>query len=335
MMEDTVNHSFEKILILASSSTGNNVFCTPAIRFLRKHRPDSIIDVVALNSLSAEVFEGNADINSLHVVSKRRVFDNLAKHYSTVICLNGNAIKKLSGIKTELLVAPPFVDGIPRAEQLLQFVATLLNREITDADRHYVIGSGTSSDVAVLENFDIDSGSILINIHLGLGRTSLHGWKFFYRDRANDIRLWPIEDYIKLGQEIIRENPRIRIVITGTRNESFLARKFVRAIPETINLVGKTSASDIYNLMSRLSLFIAHDCGVFHIASASDVPIVGLYGPTDPVLAGPYPLRPQHRIIKKESMTDIKVSEVVGAAFELLGKFPRNRLAGSAPEHIV
>ena len=276
MKEPGITNSDEKILILTSSSTGNNVFCTPAIRFLRKHLPDNIIDVVALNSLSAEVFEGSADINNLHVVSKSSVFDKLAKNYAKVICLNTNAIKKLSGIKTELHVAPPFVDGTPRAEQLLQFVASLLNREIVDADRHYVIGSGTYSDISILKNFNIESNSVLINIHLGLGRTSLHGWKFFYKDRANDVRLWPIEEYIKLGQELIRENPRVRIVITGTKNESFLAKKFARTIPGTINLVGKTSASDLYNLMNHLGLFIAHDCGVFHIASASDVPIVGL-----------------------------------------------------------
>src|SRR5690349_2819748 len=81
----------ERILVLASSSTGNNVFCTPAIRLIRKHRPESLIGVVALNRLSAEVFEDNPDINHLYVVSSDRKFDEIAAGYSQVICLNHNA----------------------------------------------------------------------------------------------------------------------------------------------------------------------------------------------------------------------------------------------------
>jgi ADP-heptose:LPS heptosyltransferase len=65
MKNNLINPS-DSILILASSSTGNNIFCTPAIRFLREHFPQSVIGVVALNKLSAEVFSGNDDIDHLH-----------------------------------------------------------------------------------------------------------------------------------------------------------------------------------------------------------------------------------------------------------------------------
>ncbi|HEX5539534.1 MAG TPA: glycosyltransferase family 9 protein, partial [Methylophilaceae bacterium] len=285
-MQNTILNPAGKILVLTSSSTGNNVFCTPAIRFLRKHLPTTVIDVVALNALSAEVFQDNPDIDNLHIVSKPRAFDKLAANYSTVIGLNVNATRKLAGIKANLLLAPAFVEGEARAEQLLQYVAGLLQQPVSDEDRHYVIGNGMQTGASVLDQQSIADDSLLVGIHLGLGRTLLHGWKFFYKDRANDVRLWPIEKYIALAQQLVSANPKIRIVVTGTRNESFLARQLVRAVPNTINLAGKTSASDVYRLMRRLNLFIAHDCGVFHIASASDVPIVGLYGPTDPLLAG-------------------------------------------------
>lgn len=323
-MQNTILNPAGKILVLTSSSTGNNVFCTPAIRFLRKHLPSTVIDVVALNALSAEVFQDNPDIDNLYIVSKPRAFDKLAANYSTVIGLNVNATRKLAGIKSNLLLAPAFVEGVARAEQLLQYVAGLLQQPVSDEDRHYVIGDGTQTGASILDQQAIADDSLLVGIHLGLGRTLLHGWKFFYKDRANDVRLWPIEKYIALGQQLVNANPKIRIVVTGTRNESFLARQLVRGVPNTINLAGKTSASDVYRLMRRLSLFIAHDCGVFHIASASHVPIVGLYGPTDPVLAGPYPARPQHTIIKKAAMADITVAETADAALKLLAAFPRS-----------
>lgn len=317
----------DKILILTSSSTGNNVFCTPAIRLLRKHLPQAIIDAVALNKLSAEVFENNPDINQLFVLDgffgNARAFDKLAKNYTQHICLNTNALKKIKGSKIKLVTIPHYVGGIARGEQQLQFVAGLLNKVVTDEDRKYVIGSGIAAKFKGLHDAGVNADDVLINIHLGCGTTSLHGWKFFYKNRATNERLWSVEQYIALGKALINANPNIRIVVTGTKNESFLAKQFQQNVPNTINLVSKTTAKDIFDLMHDMRLFIAHDCGVFHIAAASNVPIVGLYGPTDPILAGPFPVRPQHIIIKAESMAAIQTVEVLSAALSLLKRFPR------------
>ena len=311
----------DTILLLTSSSTGNNIFCTPAIRFLRKHLPNTKIDVIALNDLCAEVFQGNPDINQLYVLRGAKAFDKIAKNYSKVVSLGQRFYRDIKGSKTPFITIPNYEDGVARGEQQLQYMASLLNHPVTDADRHYVIGSGAQNKYLGLAKYLVKPEQQLVCIHLGCGTTLLHGWKFFYKDRANDARLWPVERYIALGQALIAANSNIRIIITGTKNERFLAKKFEKNVPNTINLVSQTTAKDLFDLMASLSLFIAHDCGVFHIAAASTVPIVGLYGPTDAVLAGPYPVRPQHHIIKAETMADISVNEARDAALKLLVTF--------------
>lgn len=315
----------DKILILASNSTGNNIFCTPAIRFLKKHLPQARIDVVALNKLCAEVFDGNPSIDQVFVIDSRRAFDKLAKAYDRVICLNVNAKKKLGDIETPMTTIGNISGDSHHAEQLLQFVAGLLGREVADEDRPYFIHSTPGRASALLKDAGVTPDNLLISIHLGCGTTKLHGWKFFYSKRADDKKLWPVDEYIKLGKALMAGNPRVRIIITGTRNESFLANQFEREVPGTINLVGKTSVADLHSLMQSVDLFIAHDCGVFHVAAASDVPIVGLFGPTNHVQTGPYPVRPQHKLIKKAAMAEITVPEVVEAAFALIAAYPRHK----------
>jgi ADP-heptose:LPS heptosyltransferase len=315
----------QNILILASNSTGNNIFCTPAIRLLKKHRPQVHIDVVALNTLCAEVFDGNPAINKVFVIDSRRAFDKRAQGYDRVICLNANARKKLGDVQTDMDMIGGLSGDHHHAEQLLQFMAGLLQCEVTDEDRTYFIHSTPDRADALLKDAGLKPDDLLISIHLGCGTTKLHGWKFFYSKRADDKKLWPVEQYVRLGQALLASNPRIRIAITGTRNESFLARQFEREVPGTINLVGKTSVADLHALMQRVHLFIAHDCGVFHVAAATDVPIVGLYGPTNHILTGAYPVRPQHRLIKKTEMAEITVPEVVDAAHALLAEYPRQR----------
>ncbi len=312
----------DKILVLTSSSTGNNVFCTPAIALLRKHLPNTLIDVVALSKLSAEVFIENPSIHEVFVINKAHKLDALAKNYTKIIALNKNALKKLSGIKAAFIQPPAIHGKAHHADQLLNFVADLIGAQVEDADRQYVIATQASS-TAFLDKGLVGLNQTVIQIHLGCGTTLLHGWKFFYSKRADDDKLWPIDAYIQLGLALHQAIPNLSIVVTGTKNESFLAKKFKRAVPNTIDLVGKTTVSDLKALMARINLFIAHDCGVIHIAAASDAPIIGLFGPTNHVLTGPYPERPQHTVIKKAAMSEISVAEVVESAVQSIQKFPR------------
>ena len=52
------------------------------------------------------------------------------------------------------------------------------------------------------------------------------------------------------------------------------------------------SLDEVRALLDRCALFIGGDSGPLHIASTSDVPIVGLYGPTLPARSAPW--RPPH-----------------------------------------
>lgn len=323
MQEKKINmlNNQDKLLVLTSSSTGNNIFCTPAIRLLRKHLPNAVIDVVTLNALTAQVFEGNTDINQCLVASSARKLAALAKQYSHLLVLNKNALKKFKGLQADYTLIPEQPKDIHVAEHCLRFVAELLKVELSDEDRHYVLN--TTRDATQVLGEGIPENEKMIVIHLGCGTTLLHGWKFFYSRRAADKKLWSIEAYIALGQQLQAAIPDLKIVVTGTKNERFLAKQFTKAVPNTINMAGKTTIADLVALMRRANCFIAHDCGVFHVAAATEVPIVALYGPTNPVLTGPYPHKPQHTLIKKAQMADIAPEEVVQAVQQLLLSFPK------------
>lgn len=312
----------ERLLILTSTSTGNNLFCTPAIRLIRKYRPNCLIDVVALKKLSAEIFQDNPDINHLLVINSGKQFDRLARAYSKVICLNANALKKLGKINTPVIDPLGLEFRGSKADQILHGVAGLLGVTVEEADRRYVMGVPELG--SVLDSFELSDAEVLINIHLGSGTTALHGWKFFNRQRAiDDDRLWPLDHYVALGKLLKQHVGNCRIVLTGTRNEGYFAAQFLRQVPDAINLVGKTSALQIHGMMRRVDLFIAHDCGVMHIAAASEVPIVGLYAATDPAVFGPYPARPQHHVFKRDRIADISPDEVLEAAQALIRAFPK------------
>ena len=56
-----------------------------------------------------------------------------------------------------------------------------------------------------------------------------------------------------------------------------------------LNLTGKTGLGEVIGLVGNALLVVANDSGPAHLAAACGVPVVVLFGPTDPRRFGPYP----------------------------------------------
>lgn len=94
---------------------------------------------------------------------------------------------------------------------------------------------------------------------------------------------WPIENFAALI-EPLRERFGLESVVAGGSDAAELAPQ----LPGAINLAGKTTLRQLVALLERADLVIANDTGPMHIASALGRPLVAMFGPTSPVLTGPY-----------------------------------------------
>ena len=64
------------------------------------------------------------------------------------------------------------------------------------------------------------------------------------------------------------------------------------------SLMGKTSLLDVLALIARAKFCVTNDSGPMHIAAAMGVPVLGVFGPTSPVLYGPFPpSAPTNRVV--------------------------------------
>ena len=52
--------------------------------------------------------------------------------------------------------------------------------------------------------------------------------------------------------------------------------------PLALNLIGKTSLTDLISVTKRLDLLITGDSAPLHVASAAGIKTLALFGPTDP-----------------------------------------------------
>lgn len=316
-----------RVLLLATSHTGNNIFCTPAIHFLAKHYPDIHFDLVAPKRLNAQVFERNPAIDRVYNVKRAPLVRWIARNYSHVIALHYKSNYMIEGSDVPHHLSPGLTPNVHDAEHILQDVAGYVGCEVREEDRAYIIPGRPEGSPPVLANFDVQATDRIVGMHLGVGRVAIHGWKRFYKHATSHPRLWEVEKYIELALKMQSYDRNIRLAIIGTRNEAFLGKQFAREVPGTINLIGQTTVSDLKSLMDECELFVSGDSGVLHIAASSPVPLVALFGPTLPAENGPWPRHPRHCVLKKDAMIDYTVDEVFEAVQSSLER-------SAATEHI-
>ena len=100
-------------------------------------------------------------------------------------------------------------------------------------------------------------------------------------------KCWPPESYAELIHRLEGVLPQ-QILLTGSpREESLIAAILQRAGSKRARYL-PTNLVQFIALARRAKLYIGGDTGPLHLAAAVGVPIVGIFGPTDPARNGPF-----------------------------------------------
>ena len=109
---------------------------------------------------------------------------------------------------------------------------------------------------------------------------------------------WPAAKYAQLADKIIAKT-KAAIILMGDLKEEALCEELAREVQSPVfSAVGQTSVLQMAALMRHCRLVIVNDGGPLHIAVASGVKTVSIFGPVDPMVYGPYP-KEGHGVIQK------------------------------------
>jgi heptosyltransferase II len=95
-------------------------------------------------------------------------------------------------------------------------------------------------------------------------------------------KCWPPPRFAEVANRLHSEADA-DVILFGTAAEANVSTAIsteMRRPP--IDLTGKTAIADLPALLSLCHLFIGNDSGAMHVAAAVGLPIVGVFGPTDP-----------------------------------------------------
>jgi ADP-heptose:LPS heptosyltransferase len=303
------------ILLVRLRLIGDVVFTTPAVTAIREAFPDATITYL-VEPAAAAIVQGHPGIDVVTVVPHlrgwRRVAADLAlarrlrrARFDLVVDFHGGprasfltwatgaprrvgyAIAGRSWMYTE--VVPRAADLRPRHSVENQWdLLAHLGRPLPiapDPDRHRVRMEESPAAAAAVEGrlaaAGISPAHRLVVVHVSAG---------------NPFRRWPAGHFVELAVQLAANDPDRRIILTSGPSEAEAARAIVeqarQRLPagsgDLIRTGDEYSLVELRSLVARAAVYVGGDSGPLHVAATSDVPIVGLYGPTLPVRSAPW-----------------------------------------------
>jgi heptosyltransferase-2 len=106
---------------------------------------------------------------------------------------------------------------------------------------------------------------------------------------------WPAERFIETAKALSWWRG-VRLLLFGSAAEAPIAEAIARETdPAAVSFAGATTLPQLAALIARCRVFLTNDTGPMHLAAALGVPVVAIFGSTDPVATGPY--GPGHRVV--------------------------------------
>lgn len=264
-----------RILIVKPSSLGDVVHALPTVARIRTKYPDAHIDWL-INDSFAPLLQRCPLINEV-IVFPRHTYAKLpslfyrlrAARYHLVIDLQGLF---RSGIFTAVTGASRRI-GLSDSRE----GACLFHNEIVHVPRCHAVDR-------YLKAADyLGCPPLPVEFPLGVeGEASAEPRLIAINPSARwKTKLWGDDKFA----ELIRRLPSKRVVLTGSAADAVRCERIAQGAR---NLAGKTSLLELAELYRRCAVLISNDTGPMHIAAAVGTPVVAIFGPTDPVLTGPY-----------------------------------------------
>jgi heptosyltransferase-2 len=111
-------------------------------------------------------------------------------------------------------------------------------------------------------------------------------------------KCWPPDRFAKSLNALL-SHADADVILFGTPGELPVSAAIAADLQcPPINLTGKTSIADLPALLSQCHLFLGNDSGAMHVAAAVGLPVVAVFGPTDPL--GTAPVTPRLTIVQQK-----------------------------------
>ena len=298
----------KKILVRGPNWVGDAVMCVPALETVRRAFPGSEISLLVRPAVG-ELFVGHPGVDRVIAYEHRGMHAGWRGKFKLAVSLRRErydlALLFQNAFEAALLGV---LAGIPlRYGYATDGRRLLLTHPVTPPHGartlhqvHYYmdmlkpLGQETSPTKPVLHVTPEEQvrGARLLHeggiqtseVVIGLNPGSVYG----------GAKRWLPERFAEVADQLIvelqqRDIRSVRCLIVGGPGEEELGQAVAQRMEANpLVLSGRTSLGELKAIIKRCHLFVTNDTGPMHVANALGVPVVAIFGPTDPVATAPY-----------------------------------------------
>ena len=305
-----------KILVRATNWVGDAIMALPALRAMRSKFPEVEIAILA-RPYVADIYRDQEICNNLisydsqakhaGILGRERLAADLRAQEFDVALFLQNAFDAAwlawrAGIperigyardgRSFLLTKPipvPEAGEIPPHEKF--YYLELLRRAgwiDSLSDESFISLNVSESSRRQAEEFLAQSGARSNSVRIAIGAGASYG----------SAKCWPPSRFAALANRLQSESDA-DVILFGTAAEAAVTRVISSELRRPpVDLTEKTAIVDLPALLAQCHLFIGNDSGAMHVAAGVGLPVVAVFGPTDPYGTAPVTLR--HTIVQQK-----------------------------------
>jgi len=301
-------NEIRSICILRLNSIGEIIHTLPVVDVLKEKFPDARLTWIAEKQM-APLLKHHPGVDQLLLIDSRRwqrglfspsvwkeVFLFLqyfrSQEFDVALDFQGifrtSALARFSGAGRRI--------GMCRADRHLRWSGFLLNEM-----NHKTAGKShrIEKNLAMLESLEIDSANHALNFHIHadeeaveyvsqeLKKLDLQDFILVNPGGGWITKIWELQKFSKLIDSIYNDLNLPALILWGP-GEKHMADRIARKCISPAVVSFSTNLSEAIALVAQSRLVVSGDTGPLHVASAMGIPVVGIYGPTDPNLNGPW-----------------------------------------------
>ena len=284
-----------RIVVVVTRQIGDVLLTTPLLNAARARWPAARIDVLGLAG-TLDVLAGQPAVSScIDIGPTRSLRERLAllrrlwRRWDLALIAEASDRAHLLG----LIAAPVRAGLVPQTKAHAWWKRPLLRHAVTVAgiaDRHIA-----AEKVALLAPWFADAPAPVVTtpaaraLPEALERDLREAPVVVHVPSMWRYKQWPLAHYAEVVRALLDDGRQV--VLTGGPDAADRAKVAELAglagPPRLIDACGQLDFGQLAGLLARAALYIGPDTSVTHLAAAAGVPVIALFGPTDPTRWGP------------------------------------------------
>jgi heptosyltransferase-2 len=332
-----------RILIRAANWLGDSVISVPAVRAIKAGRPDAHITVAAPAKI-ASVWKLVPEVDEVLALPSRSLFSVV----NAIRCSASFDVAILfpNSVRAALEV---WLGGIPRRVGFPGHRRRwLLNQVVDEEQRRGPVQHQVYRYLRLARQIGGPDAAPEVRKFLPRMKTNGAPAKLGLCPGAEygPAKRWLPERFAEVARSIAEQRP-VQWILFGTAADQERGAAIASALGERcVNRIGQTTLDELASELGECALLLTNDTGTMHLATLVGVPVVAVFGSTEPRLTGP--LGTGHDIIRRQvecspcflrecpidfrCMKAVNVEEVAAAVSAQLDPWhiPRGPIAGSS-----